>query len=152
MVSPVIELPVEFTKPLKDIEVMENTEIVLTCEVNKPDKPATWQCNGKDLSPSDRILITAEACTHTLTIPKALLEDEAVYKCMVGDRKTSARVSVKGRIFFVLGGYECLSRGLTMACDMYCDEQACCWVKEKTPPKTNKIQTNKNSVFADVVS
>ncbi|KAK7507540.1 hypothetical protein BaRGS_00001475, partial [Batillaria attramentaria] len=89
------ELPVEFTKPLKDIEVMENTPITLTCEVNKPDKAAKWQCNGKDLVPSDHIQITADGCTHTLTIPAARLEDEAVYKCMVGDRKTSGRVSVK---------------------------------------------------------
>ena len=89
----------EFTKPLKDVEVMESQEVSLICEVNKPGKTATWQCNGQDLSPSDHIHISADACTHSLTIPAAHLEDEAVYKCMVGDRKTSARVTVKGTIW-----------------------------------------------------
>ena len=90
----------EFTKPLKDMEVMENQEVSLVCEVNKPGKTATWQCNGQDLAPSDHIRIAADACTHSLTIPAARLEDEAVYKCVVGDRKTSARLTVKGTIWW----------------------------------------------------
>lgn len=72
--------------------------LVLSCEVNKPDRPAKWQRNGQDVTPTDHIQITADGCTHTLSISSANLEDEAVYKCIVGDKKSSGRVTVKGGI------------------------------------------------------
>ncbi|ESO99762.1 hypothetical protein LOTGIDRAFT_85536, partial [Lottia gigantea] len=89
------ELPIEITKPLKDTEVPEKQSLVLSCEVNKEDVPSKWQKNGTDLVESETVHLTVKGCVHTLTIDNASLEDEAVYKCLIKDRKTSARVSVK---------------------------------------------------------
>lgn len=91
-----LELPIEFTKPLKDLEIMENQPLTLTCQVNKPDLVATWQKDGKNIDASDRVQIVRDGVTHTLKIDKAVLEDDSVYKCTIKDRKTSARVTVKG--------------------------------------------------------
>ncbi|KAH9498303.1 hypothetical protein Btru_006488 [Bulinus truncatus] len=89
------ELPVEFTKPLQDIEVIEHQPLILTCEVNKPNLKATWQKDGKPLLEEEGLQILRSESTHTLKIDDAVLDDEAVYKCIVKDRKTSARVTVK---------------------------------------------------------
>ena len=76
---------------------MEKEVITLTCEVNKPNVKAKWLKNGEPISESEYVKMTSKDTEHTLTIPSAELDDEAVYKCIVGDRKTSARVSVKGQ-------------------------------------------------------
>ncbi|XP_046554801.1 titin-like [Haliotis rubra] len=93
------ELPIEITKPLKDLEIMEGTSLTLTCEVNKPNIPSKWMRNGEEITPSERIEMTVDDTRHTLTIPKSEVDDEAVYKCVIKDRKTSARVTVKEEPF-----------------------------------------------------
>ena len=90
------EFPVEFTKPLKDSEVMENQTMTLTCEVNKPDLEAKWTKDGKPLVTSDRVKVICEGHTHSVEIAETVLEDDSVYKCVVKDKKTSARLTVKG--------------------------------------------------------
>lgn len=70
--------------------------MTLTCEVNKPNIPSKWLRNGEAIAPSERIEMTVDDTRHTLTIPKSEMDDEAVYKCVIKDRKTSARVTVKG--------------------------------------------------------
>ena len=91
------ELPIEFTKPLKDTEIMEKQTLIMSCEVNKANAKATWQKEGKPLEASDRITITCEKHVHTLTIENATLEDDSIYKCVIKDRKTSARGTVNSK-------------------------------------------------------
>lgn len=91
------ELPVEFTKPLKDLEIMENQPLTLTCEVNKPNLEATWQKDGKNIDASDRVQILRDGHIHTLKIDNAKVEDDSLYRCIVKNRKTSAKVTVKGK-------------------------------------------------------
>ncbi len=75
---------------------MEGQSLTLTCEVNKPNVQSKWLKNGEEIPASDRIEMTVDDVRHTLTIPKSELDDESVYKCVIKDRKTSARVTVKG--------------------------------------------------------
>ncbi|GFS00827.1 titin [Elysia marginata] len=89
------EIPLEFTKPLKDTEVMENQQLTLTCEVNKPDLEAKWTRDGKVLDSSDRIHISRDGCVHSLTIEKSELGDASIYRVSIKDKKTSAKVAVK---------------------------------------------------------
>lgn len=79
---------------------MENQPLTLTCEVNKPDLEATWQKDGKNIEASDHIQILRDGRTHTLKIEKAAVADDSVYKCTVKNRKSSAKVTVKGKIAF----------------------------------------------------
>ncbi|GFO38541.1 titin, partial [Plakobranchus ocellatus] len=89
------EIPVEFTKPLKDIEVTENQPLILTCEVNKPDLEAKWTKEGKVIDSSDRVQVSRDGFVHTLKIDKSRMDDASIYRVSVKDKKTAAKVSVK---------------------------------------------------------
>ena len=76
---------------------MENQPLTLTCEVNKPDLEAKWTRDGKVMDSSDRLHITRDGCVHTLKIDKSELGDASIYRVNIKDKKTSAKVSVKGK-------------------------------------------------------
>ncbi|PIK60955.1 putative titin [Apostichopus japonicus] len=94
------ETPLEFTSPLEDKQVPEETEeVTLECEVSK-DKPkdteVTWK-KGKDtLSPDDeKYVIKKDGRRHSLTIKEVTPEDADEYTCTVGDKETAAKVTVE---------------------------------------------------------
>ena len=94
------ELPLEFAKPLADIEVKENQEIFLTCTVSKPDLTATWYRNNVKVSASETLKLSCEGDVHTLCIPCAKLTDEAEYSIKVDGNSSKARVKVIGNFYF----------------------------------------------------
>ena len=75
---------------------MEKNPVELTCEVSKPNAKAKWVKNGKEITPSDRVLITCQDTVHSLKIPESVLEDAATYKCILENKETSAKITVKG--------------------------------------------------------
>jgi hypothetical protein len=48
------EEPLEILKPLQDQEIMETQTATLTCEVSKPDVPAKWLKERKEISHGGR--------------------------------------------------------------------------------------------------
>ena len=48
-----LELPLEIVKPMRNTEVMEKKTITLECELNKPNKTATWKQNGHEILPTE---------------------------------------------------------------------------------------------------
>lgn len=92
-----VEKPLEFVKPLKDIEVTEGQDIVLECVVSKEGLKASWQKNGKALPVDNRIKVTADKDTHRLAITSAMVEDKAEYTVMVADKSSTAKVFVEGQ-------------------------------------------------------
>lgn len=93
-----VEKPLEFVKPLKDIEVTEGQDIELECVLSKEGVKATWQKNNKALPVDNRVKVTSDKDTHKLTIRSALVEDKGEYKVKVADKTSTAKVFVEGRV------------------------------------------------------
>lgn len=86
----------EFIKPLKDIQVMEKTKVVLECEVSKPNLIATWYVDGEEIK-SDRVELVVYDTVHQLIIETAKLTDEGKYTIDVEGQKSSATLLVDGK-------------------------------------------------------
>ena len=71
--------------------------MTLTCEVNKPDQEAKWTRENKVIESSDRVHISRDGCVHTLKIDKSEMTDASIYRVAIKDKKTSGKVSVKGK-------------------------------------------------------
>ncbi|XP_048868684.1 myosin light chain kinase, smooth muscle isoform X1 [Brienomyrus brachyistius] len=71
-----------FTQKLKDVTVVEGECLRLQCQVTADPLPTiTWTLDKKVVKPSKFILLSHEGGQCSLTIDKALLEDEGQYKC-----------------------------------------------------------------------
>ncbi|XP_066542183.1 myosin light chain kinase, smooth muscle isoform X2 [Hoplias malabaricus] len=71
-----------FTKKLSDVTVLEGERLHLQCQLSS-DSPVTctWTLDGKVIKPSKFIVITSEGGLCSLSIDKALPEDEGQYVC-----------------------------------------------------------------------
>lgn len=102
----VSELPTEFTKPLTDTTITEKESVVLECEVSKPNKPARWYKDGKELKQSDNIKFTSFENTHRMIVKSATLDDEAEYTVEIDGQKSPAHLYVEGKFVGDLGLYD----------------------------------------------
>ncbi|XP_060785969.1 myosin light chain kinase, smooth muscle isoform X4 [Neoarius graeffei] len=71
-----------FTQKLRDVRVLDGERLHLQCQFSS-ESPATviWSLDGKVIKPSKFIIITNEGGLCSLTIDKALPEDEGQYMC-----------------------------------------------------------------------
>lgn len=90
------ELPLQFTKPLSDVEVMEGQTVTLECVVSRADQPAKWMCKGKPLPKDNRITTTCEKCTHKLMMQSVTTDDQNEYSVKIGDKTSKAKIFVEG--------------------------------------------------------
>ncbi len=92
------ETKITFTSPLKDQTVPEEQSVTLECELSKPDQKVQWLKNGKEIKPDRKrgILPKIEGTKHSLTIPKALLDDTAEYTVKLKDQETKGKLTVEG--------------------------------------------------------
>ena len=99
----VLEEPLEFLRPLTDVEVQESQTATLECEVSRPNQQAKWYKEGKEIPVGGRFEVTADNTIHRLVINDAELGDQAQYSIVFADDKTStAQVFVAGRCFSVV--------------------------------------------------
>ncbi len=98
-----VESKPTFTQPLKDQTVPEDESVTLECELSKPDQKVTWQKDGKEVKPDRKRGITqkSDGRRHSLTIPKALMDDAAQYTARCGDQESKAKLEVQGIIPFL---------------------------------------------------
>lgn len=92
------ELPVEFVLPLHDLKVKEAATAVLECEVNKPDVTATWTKNNEPITVADGYDIRKSQTRHSLQMSKVTTDDTAEYTITVGNKSSSAKLTVEGRV------------------------------------------------------
>ena len=90
------ELPIEFLRPLQNVEVIVHQTAVFECEIQKPDQPAQWFQAGGEIIDWDRFTPEVLGTVHRLTITDAEMEDEQKYSCVIKTKKTSAKLTVKG--------------------------------------------------------
>ena len=78
---------------------MEQQNISLEVEVNKPGAHLVWFKDGTELTPSERIDIDVEGTVHKLYIKQAVLNDDGEYVVTVGLAVSKALVHVKGTFY-----------------------------------------------------
>jgi len=96
------EIPVDFVKPLSDVEVLEQETATFQCEVSKPKQSATWDQAGGTIEPGvgdwSRFRTEVDGNVHRLIVESAHTEDALKYTCSIGDKKTSAKLTVNGNL------------------------------------------------------
>ena len=94
------EISLEFLKPLSNVEVTEKETATFECEVSKSKQSATWFQAGGTIEPGvgdwSRFRTESDGQTRRLIIESAQMEDAEKYSCTIKDKKTSAKLTVKG--------------------------------------------------------
>ncbi|XP_051567682.1 myosin light chain kinase, smooth muscle-like isoform X1 [Myxocyprinus asiaticus] len=86
--------PPVFSQPLGDITVVDGERLRLECQVTSdPQAVITWILDGKVVKPSKFIVLSQEGEKCSLTIDKALPEDEGRYKCRAENADGKAECS-----------------------------------------------------------
>ncbi|XP_046902304.1 myosin light chain kinase, smooth muscle isoform X1 [Hypomesus transpacificus] len=71
-----------FPQKLSDVTVLDGERLRLQCQVTSdPPAAVTWTLDGKVIKPSKFIILANDGGQCSLTIAKALPEDEGQYKC-----------------------------------------------------------------------
>lgn len=91
------ELPVSFITPLSDLHVYERDEAKFELEVSREPKSFRWLKGSQELSSDERFELAVDGARHTLTIKSARYEDEAKYMFEAEDKRTSAKLLIKGK-------------------------------------------------------
>ncbi|KAF5896340.1 myosin light chain kinase, smooth muscle-like, partial [Clarias magur] len=83
-----------FTQPLSDLTVLDGERLRLECTVTSdPQAVITWTLDGKVVKPSKFIILSNEGGRCSLTIDKALPEDEGRYLCKAENPEGKAECS-----------------------------------------------------------
>lgn len=92
----------EFTQPLEDQTVEEDTTITLECAVSRESAEVSWFRDGQELRKTKKYDIVAEGCKRKLVIHNCSPEDIKMYTCDAKDFKTSCFLEVtrKDKVFF----------------------------------------------------
>ena len=93
-----LEIPVEFTRPLTDIDVQERAEeIVLECELNK-NVHVEWYRFSTELTAftdEQRIFIEHNDLVHRLIIKNIQMDDNATYTCRYSPQHVDSLCKVR---------------------------------------------------------
>lgn len=96
------EQPVEFTRLLSNLEITETETVTFECEVSRPKQTAVWHQAGGKIEPGtgdwQRFRTETEGTVHRLVIEDAQLDDGEKYSCTIRDKKTSGKLTVKGKL------------------------------------------------------
>lgn len=82
---------------LKDTKGKENTDAVFTCSTDDDEVLVQWFINGKPVTPSDKYLVESNGANHTLTIKDLKPDDDCEVTVVIGDNKSTAKLSVEGQ-------------------------------------------------------
>ncbi|CAF4058083.1 unnamed protein product, partial [Rotaria sordida] len=89
------EKKLQFTRPLKDIEVDEWSQCILECELNKRNIECRWYKDTLELYPNDHYQFEVDNKIQRLIINRLELDDTAIYGCVCRQEKTSGQLTVK---------------------------------------------------------
>lgn len=91
------ELPVSFITPLSDLHVYERDEARFDLEVSREPKSFRWLKGSQELSNNEKFVVAVDRTKHTLIVKSARYEDEAKYMFEAEDKRTSAKLVIKGK-------------------------------------------------------
>ncbi|XP_036965240.1 obscurin-like protein 1 isoform X3 [Acanthopagrus latus] len=90
--------PVTFADvPEEDLfkSVVEQEQLVLSCELSRADGVVQWYKDGTEMQPSDNVTMQAEGTKRNLTIHSAQLSDTGTYTCRAGDNILMFKVNIR---------------------------------------------------------
>lgn len=98
------EAPLEFVRPLHDLELKENQTAVFECELNRPGETVKWFKNDQLIKPDNKnVIIETDGNVHRLILKKITADDAARYYAKTASGpSTSASLYVDGKISFAL--------------------------------------------------
>ncbi|NXF66991.1 OBSL1 protein, partial [Ciccaba nigrolineata] len=89
----------QFQVQLADVEVAEQEDAVLECQVPLETIPTAWYLEDRELQPSHKYVMEERGVVRRLTIRDARTDDDGIYLCQMKDKGRSiAEVSVRGMI------------------------------------------------------
>ncbi|XP_033990218.1 obscurin-like [Trematomus bernacchii] len=94
----VAEPPVTFAEiPEEDLfkSVVEQEQLVLSCEVSRAGSVVQWYKDGAQVQPCDNITMQVEDTKRNLTIHAAQLSDTGTYTCRAGDNILMYKVNIR---------------------------------------------------------
>lgn len=71
--------------------------MLMSCEVSSANVPVTWKKDNTVLEEGGQYILKKNGPTHTLEIKKLHLEDTGEYCCISRGKKTTAKLTVRGR-------------------------------------------------------
>lgn len=97
-----------FSKPLKDVEILDGEKLALSCSVNgDPEPQISWTKNGQKISSSEIMELKYKNGVASLTINEVFPEDDGVYVCIatnsIGSTETKSKVTIKSE--FIIGSF-----------------------------------------------
>lgn len=76
--------------------VVEQEELLLTCEVSRVDGVVQWYKDGAELQQGHNTTIQADGTKRNLTINSVQLSDMGTYTCRAGDNVIMFKVNIRG--------------------------------------------------------
>lgn len=85
--------------PEKDLfpSVVEKEELVLSCDVSRPDGTVQWYKDGTEIRTNADVTIEAEGNRRKVTVHSAKMSDTGMYTCRAGDNVLIFKVNVRGK-------------------------------------------------------
>lgn len=77
--------------------VVEKEELVLSCDVSRPDGAVQWYKDGTEIHTNPDNTIQAEGSKRKVTIHSAQLSDTGTYTCRAGDNVLIFKVNIRGK-------------------------------------------------------
>ncbi|KAM5307883.1 obscurin isoform 1-T1 [Glossophaga mutica] len=139
----VTELPVRFSRPLKDVVATEKDKVTLECELSRPNVDVRWLKDGVELQVGKTVGMAAQGTCRTLIIYQCAFEDQGVYMCDAHEAQTLASLKVQGRNVQILRPLEDVEvtekESATFSCEVSHDEVLTQWFREgsKLRPSDN---------------
>lgn len=145
----VAEPPVRIVGNSSDVdyqEMMAGDELILACEVSRPNAPVQWFCNDQLLSSDSRVYIESYGTLRKIIISDIQPSDSGKYVCDAVDDKMVSIVRVQDSpVTFinkeediVLIGYE--AESITLSSYVSKDSALVRWVKDWTPVEGERFK------------
>ncbi|XP_037104683.1 obscurin isoform X1 [Syngnathus acus] len=88
-------IPVTFKQKLKNQETVEESSVILHCELSKQGVPVEWRKDAHLLKEGDKYQMKQEGRVCEMLITDLTLKDTGEYSCSVGTAVTSADIKVR---------------------------------------------------------
>lgn len=85
----------ELVKHLENIEVPETYSGEFEVELSREDAEGSWFFGDKEISPSNKYVMSSRRGRHTLSVKDVRKEDQGKYTFVCGELKTSASLKMK---------------------------------------------------------
>lgn len=97
------EAPLEFVRPLTEIELKENKTAIFECELNRDGEKVKWFKNGEPIEPDGKhVIVKADGKVHQLIIKNCDPNDAAKYSAKTSGPSSSAHLYIEGKILTIL--------------------------------------------------